>query len=261
MKNYIIYRLLIIFLTIAWANIVSAKCCLKSHPGATTNIIKPITQVGESAVISNQALIDQVQKNTTVRTLVRLNIAAQVESKSDKKTDKKTSVTFLKEAVLERMRDTNTELVIQYEDSPYLVLDVDKNALSILASLPVISAITEYIPTAISLSSSLDLELQYVDISGNAFNGYLQYYQYPADPEGIYWKLENYCTSTETPNCLTDVNDTPAKISVAILLTNTDIKLQGIEVSGKSYFAYLKRFENPLDEGVYWKVDNYRVLK
>jgi hypothetical protein len=257
-----IYKTTIILITMAWANIVSAECCLKSHPGAKTNTIPPITQVDDSSVISNQGLIDKVKKNTTVRVLVKLNIAAQFESKSDKKTDKKTGLTFLQEAVIERMRDNKTELVIQYEDNPYLVLDVDSESLSILARLPVISAITEYIPTAVLLSSSLDLQLQYIDIAGNKFNGFLKTYQYPADPNGLYWKLENYCATTEAPNCLTDVNNTPPKISVAILLTNSDIKLQGVEVSGKSYFAYLKRFENPLDpEGMYWKADSYRILK
>lgn len=257
-----IYKTTIILIIMAWANIVSAECCLNSHPGAKTNIIKPITQVDETPVISNQALIDKVKENTSVRILVKLNIASQVESKTDKPKNEKTAVTFLQEAVIERMRDTKTELVIQYEDNPYLVLNVDKDALSILARLPVISAITEYIPTAISLSSGLDLELQYVDIGGNKFNGFLKSYKYPEDPNGLYWKLENYCVSTQAPNCLNDVNNTPPKISVAILLTNADIKLQGVEVSGTSYFAYLKLFKNPLDpEGMYWKADSYRVLK
>lgn len=246
----------------AWANIVSAECCLNSHPGAKPNIVKPITQANQSTVISNQALIEKFKNTNNVRILVKLNIAVQFESKGDKPKNKKTAVTFLQEAILERMRDTKTGLVIQYENNPYLVLDVDSDALSILARLPVISAITEYVPTAVSLSSSLDLKLQYLDIGGNKFNGYLKYYQYPADTKGLYWKLENYCATTQAPNCLTDLNNTPPKISVAIILTNTDIKLQGVEVSGKSYFAYLKLFRNPLDpEGMYWKADSYRVLK
>ncbi len=257
-----IYKTTIILIIMAWANIVSAECCLHSHPGATTNTVKPITQADDSAVISNQALIDKVKHDTNVRILVKLNIATQFESKTDKPKNKKTGLTFLQEAVIERMRDTKTELVIQYENNPYLVLDVDKEALFTLARLPVISAITEYIPTAVSLSSSFDLKLQYIDIGGNKFHGFLKYYQYPTDPNGLYWKLESYCASTQAPNCLTDVNNTPPKISIAILLTNSDIKLQGLEVSGKSYFAYLKRFKNPLDpEGMYWKADSYRILK
>jgi hypothetical protein len=259
MKNY---KKLLVLITMTWANFVSAECCLHSHPGAKPNTVKPITQANQSAVISNQALLDKVKTASNVRILVKLNITAQFESKSDKPKNKKTGLTFLQEAILERMRDTKTELVIQYEDNPYLVLDVDSESLSILARLPVISGITEYIPTAVSLSSNLDLKLQYIDIGGNKFNGYLKYYEYPADPKGLYWKLESYCATTQAANCLTDVNNTPPKISVAILLTNSDIKLQGVEISGKSYFAYLKRFENPLDpEGMYWKADSYRVLK
>lgn len=257
-----IYKTTIILIIMTWANLVSAECCLQSHPGAKANTVKPITQANDSSVISNQALLDKFKNTNNVRILVKLNIAAQFESKGDKPKNKKTAVTFLQEAILERMRDAKTELVIQYEDNPYLVLDVDSDSLSILARLPVISAITEYIPTAVSLSSSLDLQLQYLDIGGNKFHGYLKYYQYPTDSKGLYWKLESYCASTQAPNCLTDVNNTPPKISVAILLTNADIKLQGVEVSGKSYFAYLKRFENPLDpEGMYWKADSYRILK
>ncbi len=259
MKNY---KILLVLITMTWANFVSAECCLHSHPGAKPNTVKPITQTNDFSVISNQGLIDKVKNHNNVRILVKLNIAVQFESKTDKPKNKKTGLTFLQEAVIERMRDTKTELVIQYENNPYLVLDVDTDALSILARLPVISGITEYIPTAVSLSSSLDLKLQYLDIGGNKFNGFLKTYQYPTDPKGFYWKLENYCASTQAPNCLTDVNNTPPKISVAILLTNSDIKLQGVEVSGKSYFAYLKRFENNLDpEGMYWKADSYRVLK
>ena len=257
MKNY---KILLVLITMTWANLVSAECCLYSHPGAKTNTVKPITQEDKTA--ASDPLIDKFKQNTTVRVLVKLNIAAQFESKTDKPKDQKTGLTFLQEAVIEKMRDNKTELVIQYEDNPYLVLDVDSDSLSILARLPVISAITEYIPTAVSLSSSLDLKLQYLDIAGNKFNGFLKTYQYPADPNGLYWKLENYCASTQAPNCLTDVNNTPLKISVAILLTNSDIKLQGVEISGKSYFAYLKSFKNPLDpEGMYWKADSYRVLK
>jgi hypothetical protein len=259
MKNY---KKLLVLITMTWANLVSAECCLNSHPGAKTNTVKPITQVNQSRVISNQALIDKVKINNNVRILVKLNIAAQFESKSDKPKNQKTGLTFLQEAVLERMRDNKTELVIQYEDNPYLVLDVDSDSLSILARLPVISAITEYIPTAVSLSSNLDLKLQYIDIGGNKFNGFLKYYEYPADPNGLYWKLESYCATTQAANCLTDVNNAPPKISVAILLTNSDIKLQGVEVSGKSYFAYLKSFKNNIDpEGRYWKADSYRLLK
>jgi hypothetical protein len=261
MKNYHIYKILLVLITSMWANQVSAACCLNSHPGAKPNIQKPITNANETSVISNQGLIDKVKENSTVRVLVKLNIATQVESKIDKNIDQKTNLTLLQETVLNRMIDTNTELVIKYENNPYLVLDVDRNALSLLASLPIISAITEYLPTAVSLSSGLDLELQYLDIGGNTFNGYLTYYKNPHDPNGFYWALENYCSTSQAPNCLNDINKTPPNISVAILLPNSDIKLQGLELGGKSYFVYLQRVDNPLDSTkIYWKVDNYRVL-
>lgn len=260
-KCRIVLTVFVLWATTIWPTFVAAdSLCGNAHPGA-----KPVklTPNGSSKLPSrfSRSLVDKAQKNTIVRILVGLNIA-RTESKApanDPKTQR--LLTFLQDAILEKMRGTKTTLVTKFKSTPYMVLDVDANALSILMRLPVINSITEYLPTLVSIKLPDLVQIQYIDVAGTSFNLILKLYKNSDDPKGIYLVLDTFCIAEKTPNCLSNFNKTPQKMSFALLQDNIDIKLQGLELSGKPNYVYLKRYNNPKDKkNFYWKLENYREI-
>ncbi len=99
-------------------------------------------------------------------------------------------------------------------------------------------------PTAL-LEENLSLSLASVDVNGTPFQARLSFYANPDDPQGRYWRLENYGLLQGEP------------LPGAVLLPESaDLVLNPVAAFGRRYDVRLKRYFVPQDPfGWYWKLD------